>query len=304
MRINQLLIINDIANSKSITRSSERLYISTSNISQAISSLEEELNIKIFTRSRAGLIPTIPGKEIINKSTEIMEKIEELTQIAIQHSDNQISNLAISSEWSIASDVTSQIINVTNRYENFNITVNEGGTSQVRNEVLSKISDFGIISVPRSYKESNKYLTNTYLFESPMVALVGKNSELALKETLTLSDIVNHPIASLESIQQNHPEVSEYLEKQGKILSFSTTSPNIRNLLVSQKNAVGFDSEFSVSKNPYIQNGDIIVKRIVSEIAIPKRAFYLIKLKQINLSGAAQEFFDELQNHYTNDIKN
>lgn len=78
MKIEQLEYITEVAKSGSLSLAARKLYITQSAISQSITSLEAELGVKIFRRSRIGTTPTDTGKKIIKKALETLEKLDEL----------------------------------------------------------------------------------------------------------------------------------------------------------------------------------------------------------------------------------
>lgn len=78
MNFEQLAYIVEVAKSGSLSHASEKLHISQSAISQAITNLEKELGVKIFNRSRLGATPTDIGNNIIRKALETLGKLEEL----------------------------------------------------------------------------------------------------------------------------------------------------------------------------------------------------------------------------------
>lgn len=61
MNIEQLMYIVEVAKVRSLGEAAKTLNISQSALSQAITKFENELNIKIFNRTRAGTIPTKEG---------------------------------------------------------------------------------------------------------------------------------------------------------------------------------------------------------------------------------------------------
>ena len=73
----------EIANTKSISRAAENLYMGQPNLSRAIRELEESLGITIFMRSSRGVVPTEQGREFLNyaqKNGAVVSLSEELPQ--------------------------------------------------------------------------------------------------------------------------------------------------------------------------------------------------------------------------------
>ena len=81
MNIDQLQYIIEVSEQGTIAKAAEKLHVSHSAISQAITSLESELDITIFNRSRSGSKCTAEGKAVIKLSLEIMNKLKELKNL-------------------------------------------------------------------------------------------------------------------------------------------------------------------------------------------------------------------------------
>lgn len=71
MHIEQLKYIVEVTKTRSISIAAQNLHVSQSTISKAITNLEQELGINLFTRSRLGAIPTAEGKNIIKKRMKL-----------------------------------------------------------------------------------------------------------------------------------------------------------------------------------------------------------------------------------------
>lgn len=61
-----------ISEEKTLLRAAEKLFISPSALSQAVSKLESELNTKLFFRSKDGWTPTVAGNIYINMARDII----------------------------------------------------------------------------------------------------------------------------------------------------------------------------------------------------------------------------------------
>ena len=80
MNFEQMEHIVNVANEMSISKAAEKLFISSSGMSQSITQLENELGIKIFNRSKQGVTPTFEGKIVISKAMTLLNTIKELNK--------------------------------------------------------------------------------------------------------------------------------------------------------------------------------------------------------------------------------
>ena len=167
MRIEQFLYITEIAKTGSIATAAERLYVSSPGISLAISSLEEELGIKIFERSRTGLEPTETGKKLIIKAQEILNCIEEFKQEAKGDSTDIEGHLSISADPAICRSIipkTSADLNA--KFPGITLQIKESSSPQVRKDVLNGEADIGLVFNLPFFYEENQLLTSTQIIDS------------------------------------------------------------------------------------------------------------------------------------------
>lgn len=84
VNLNLYRIFCKVAQSKSYSEAAEKLGLSVPNVSKQISSLEEQLNLKLFNRESKGVTLTTDGQElyeIVNKSLSSFDFAEKWQRI-------------------------------------------------------------------------------------------------------------------------------------------------------------------------------------------------------------------------------
>ena len=81
MNILHLKYAVEIANTKSISRAAENLYMGQPNLSRAIKELEESLNITIFNRTPKGITVTPEGEEFLQYARRIVNQVDEVEEM-------------------------------------------------------------------------------------------------------------------------------------------------------------------------------------------------------------------------------
>ena len=81
MNILHLKYAVEIANTKSISRAAENLYMGQPNLSRAIKELEESLNITIFNRTPKGITVTPEGEEFLQYAKRIINQVDEVEEM-------------------------------------------------------------------------------------------------------------------------------------------------------------------------------------------------------------------------------
>jgi len=81
--IDQLRALTTVAQSGSFSRAAELLGQTPSYVSRKISGLEQQLNIRLITRTTRKLSLTLDGKEVVEKALEVMKIIDDIGDSAI-----------------------------------------------------------------------------------------------------------------------------------------------------------------------------------------------------------------------------
>lgn len=297
LRIEQFLYITEIAKSGSIATTAERLYLSSPSISLAITSLEEELGVKIFERSRTGLEPTETGKKLILKAQEILNSIEEFKQESKVNSSQIAGFLTISADPAISrSLIPKTLAELKAKFPGINIEIKESSSSQVRKNVLNGDADIGLICYPSGLREENQLLITTHIMDNPWMLCFRKDSELASKDILTIEDIHQYPFAAnLSDYERRKFHSLVFGENSNVNLNFQVQSQNseTKKYFISQGLSIGFECSLTIKSDPFYRREDIIVKPVLG--INNNFSYYGIRLKSKFLSAAAKEFLKELK---------
>ncbi len=78
MRLEQLHYLQIVAKEKSINTAAKKLYMSPQALSRSLKSAEDDLKIKLFERSRYGVILTKQGQDILEATEIFLQEIERI----------------------------------------------------------------------------------------------------------------------------------------------------------------------------------------------------------------------------------
>ena len=76
MKLQQLRYVIQVAESGSLTAAAEKLFVAQPSLSKAVSELEREMDITIFTRSRTGVVPTEEGMRFLSRARQVIEQAD------------------------------------------------------------------------------------------------------------------------------------------------------------------------------------------------------------------------------------
>lgn len=203
MDINHLRYLVDVAQTKSITLSAKRLFISQQGLSQIMLRLENDLKVPLLIRHRQGVTLTEAGEVVVAKAQEVIEKYGELLQCTKELStappQDLPGKLSIGSVPFINSNLLPEILDFYHRqFPAVEVHLEEMPPTQIIGDINSCNIDIGLLILPEyEFNDSILACRGTYekILENEFHAVVASNSPLAKKKTFTLSDLYRQPIA-------------------------------------------------------------------------------------------------------------
>lgn len=81
MNTQQIELIITVAETKSISKAAEKLFLSQSNASEMIKALEQEVGFSIFHRNNAGAVLTEKGERILRSAHIIRQQVQEIYKL-------------------------------------------------------------------------------------------------------------------------------------------------------------------------------------------------------------------------------
>jgi DNA-binding transcriptional LysR family regulator len=297
MNIEQLEYIIKVAEMQSISTASESLHISQSGISMAITSLEKELGIKIFKRSRTGTIPTEEGKEIIQKAYEVLSKLNEIKDKAQIHTDTMEKELRLSSTQGLFLTILPKSLALfKKKYPTVKILIEEKGGQEVINDVLQNKIDIGLLNIPRN-KPREEELDYQSLLEAKIIVSVSKDSPLAGRKSLTPQELFGQNI-----VVYNGPRMKTYIQdffnRYGEMdILFYTNNTEVIKKTVAEGLAISFNYDIGLTSDPYYMSGELIpIPLVVQNMTTD---FGWVRSKKQHFSKAAREFIKCLEIYTT-----
>ncbi|WP_094607287.1 HTH-type transcriptional regulator GltC [Sporomusa silvacetica DSM 10669] len=185
----------------SFSKAAEALGYTQSSISQMISSLEDELSIKLLYRSRVGVKLTLEGADLY---PFIQRSI--LQYQAMQQKVNEIKGLEtgvirVGTISSITCHWMPQLIKEFQAlYPNVQFILHQGDYSSIQEWIKAGAVDFGFITPP-----AVTGLQTITIKEGSMLAVLPSNHKLASQSTVNLHEIVNEPFILLEEGHFSEP---------------------------------------------------------------------------------------------------
>lgn len=158
MELHHLQTFVVVAEEASITRAAKRLYTTPSSISVHIKTLEDELNVQLFTRTSRGMQITDKGQILLEKALLTLQSVNNLVNHATDMQDYLMGDVRIGVNAPIGLLGIPQLITrLKNDSEGITLKLQHLSSAHVIENVLKGNSDIGFAySVPEN-KELNRH---------------------------------------------------------------------------------------------------------------------------------------------------
>ncbi|SCZ76118.1 LysR family transcriptional regulator [Acidaminobacter hydrogenoformans] len=207
LSIANFINVVEVAKCGSISRAAQNLYISQSNLSTSIKTLETELGYAIFTRSNQGVSVTPEGNLFIKSAKIIiseMENIEKLSMIG-KSPKNNLSVVCVYSFF-----IFQKYIEFRKKFllGDSKDSFKETGLNQAMQDIISKAYRIGFFydfdsNIHKRWTLAEKYFLDINLLATniPVNALLTKNHPLANAEVLTPGSLQGYPLVTFEDFE-------------------------------------------------------------------------------------------------------
>lgn len=189
MDIRKYQLFVDIAETKSLSKSGERLHYSQSGVSHTLKSLEKELGFQLFTRKKQGMYLTEAGKVMLPVVSEMLHCNERILQIVGELNHVQCGTVVIGSYASIASAWLPSILSSFSRdYPGISVQIKEGNEEELESMLTEGSIEFAFLS----YRNQQKFKWLP-MVDDEMMAVVPLQDDLAQLDEFPLEYFSRRP---------------------------------------------------------------------------------------------------------------
>ncbi|MFC6290197.1 LysR family transcriptional regulator [Levilactobacillus angrenensis] len=147
MNLEQMAYLVALKQSTTLSQAARQLNISQAGLSQSLDSLEAELGIKLFTRTRSGTRPTKAGEKIIGHAQEIEAQVQMMQKLANQQNDLSEPPLRVGVMNEVPSSLLDWLLTFQDEQPQFKAYLKEDDSEQIIAGVKNDDYDIGIIAV-------------------------------------------------------------------------------------------------------------------------------------------------------------
>ena len=199
--MNRYIALQKIIELGGFTKAADALGYTQSSISQMIASLENELGIKLLTRSRHGVKLTIEGTELFPFIERSIYQYRSMKEKANEIKGIETGVIRVGTVSSVTCHWMPQLINgFKEEYPNVQFLFHQGDYTLIPKWIASGQIDFGFINPLADTNLKTKTVKS-----DEMLAVLPKNYPLAKKKSIQLQDIATEPYILLEEGHYSEP---------------------------------------------------------------------------------------------------
>jgi len=297
-----------IADCGSFSAAAKTLFVSQSTLSAAIKDLEEELDVKLFSRTNRGVSLTVDGEDFVRNARDIVERADHL-ESRYQHRKYAPKQFAVSTQRLPFS------VRAFNRFveeagwDVYDVAIRECPTYTIISDVESGKSDIGVLAIHDQFMAALQrvFSSNDVVFEEmsrlPAFAFMRKSHPLSNHESISMEELLEYPFVTYDQ----EADRSEYTEEiffhqiSDKTIHVCDRCTKVALVRLSNAFSIGTDLTNSNADSFHGNLGEIVripIKELTESMHIG-----ILKQKNVEVTTAAlkylellQESIDELRN--------
>jgi LysR family transcriptional regulator, transcriptional activator of the cysJI operon len=288
MTFKQCAIFVTVSRHLNITRASQELHISQPSVSQHLKLLEEDCNVKLFKKSKGGIVLTGSGDLFLTKLIPILTQLDQLKRaFANESTVSQADSLVIGGTYGPSALLLPSVTGVfKRRYPRVELELRSAHRPYVERLVLSSDVDIALVTGRPS---SANLVVEAYRKEKLLV-FVARNHPLASKRELSLAQFARVPliIHGRKNSANTVADILRSLREKGlaPVVAVRCESPDAVKTAVREKIGLGILYQDSVRRE--LGNGEFISVK-VHGLKLEGQSF-IIWHKDKPLSSAAWAF--------------
>ncbi len=198
LTFSEIVIFLSAAKFESFSAAAKEVNVTQPTVSKAISSFEDELGVKLFTREKQRVTLTKAGKQLALSLKDF--------SVYIEHSIKQIQEIdELQSELNICDDRGTDktlylypILNLFNsEHPNVNVNIELNDSTWIFDNVYRGTIDLGFAMLDSLDYYKNFNLQSKVLYRSTWGVFIHKSNPLFYKDKITFEDLADEPITSL-----------------------------------------------------------------------------------------------------------
>ncbi|MBM4761677.1 LysR family transcriptional regulator [Bacillus sp. B15-48] len=286
-------IFNVVSRNKSFSKAAQELYMTQSAVSQAISKLENELEIQLFYRTSKGVVLTNEGKLLNEHVNSALGMIHVGEDKILEFKTLKTGQLRIGVGDTISRYyLLPYLEEFHSRYPGIKLNILNGTTMEICDFIKSGKVDVGICNLPID----EEHLQVIPCKEIQDIFVCGEKYKKITEKPISLEYLMRLPLIFLEKKSNSRIFMENFFEKRGFQISpvFELGSYDL--VLEFTRINLGISCVIKEFSEDYLKRGDLYEVKLEEEV--PKRSIGICYLKNVPLSRAAKKFVESINRSY------
>lgn len=270
MTLQQLEYIIAVESLGSFTKAAEQCRVTQPTLSAMIQKLEDELEVRIFERSKSPVTPTSTGRLIIEQAHVVLVQAQKVKDIVSEEKQTITVQFNVGILPTIAPYLLPRFLpHLMNKYPKLDIRVRDMKTHEIKAALLSGDLDAGILADLDGLSEYNCHS----LFYEQFYAYVAETNPLHEKSIIKTTDLLNQELWLLDEGHCFRDQIVKFCQlknAQSSKLAYNLSSMETFMRMVESGKGVTFIPELAT-----MQIGDCH-KKLVKPFAIPTPTRHII----------------------------
>ena len=261
------------AKNSSITEAAKELFVTQPTVTHCIQKLEDELDCVLFIRGKKGVKLTPEGKILykhISVACEEIWKAENDMNALKEFKKGEI--LLGASETTLHFFLLPHLKRYKKKYPSIRLKIHNSNTRHMLDAIRNDELDCGILVFPGEYNEEGIEIITLDTFQD--IAIVGNEYKELAEHSISLKDLIEYPIISLENATMTNWTFREIFKQYNLDLKpdIELATTDLIVPTVSNDLGIGFVPEYFASEA--LKKNEIFRLNLVEEI--PRRKICLV----------------------------
>ena len=280
-------VFREVAKRGNITAAAENLFLSQSALSQSIKQLEEELGVRLFSRSTKGVRLTGEGRLLLDYVNQALGLLDSGEEMLARVRDLQTGELTIGASDTVTKTYLVPRLEAFHRaYPGIRLRILTGTSEMLLEKLRAGQVEVAFASKPT---DDSLYLCR-HCIDTHTIFVAAPDYFDDWQKVFTREEIAAMPLIMLEKKASSRLYVERYFREHGLNLQPEIELGSHNLLIALARIRLGVacvTEEFSRSG---LSRG--VIRLLRTDFEIPPRAVYLCTLKAVPATAAAERFME------------
>lgn len=280
-----------VAQTGSITKAAELLFLTQPSVSYAIKQLEDQLGLPVFIRKPKGVVLTLEGETLYRHVAEGMESLMIGEKAIEQFKLLQRGEVRIGTSDTLCKFFLLPYLESFHKgYSDISIHLSHGKTPEIVNWLREGRIDCGIVHLP----VNEEWFDVIELAEIQDCFVVGEKYKHLADEIVSLREVLDHPMILLSGNSNTRTFIENIAKEHGLVIKPEIEVGSVELLIEFAR--IGFGVSFLSREFIVTELANGTLHELTTVERIPSRTVAIATVKGNPLSTAANKLIQMLQN--------